>query len=248
MAYAASVDRDVIAWASDLAAKVSCALEGKLTGAYLHGSAALGGFVPGRSDVDLLFVVDGPLNRAARVDVAAVITRFEGCPGSGIEASVLTRDQALLPELGAFEVHVCTGPDAKVVDGRGHTGDDDLVLHAVVVRAAGLALLGPPPVALFGEVEREVVLARMAEELDWGLANASAAYTVLNACRALLWAEEGCVISKVAAGEWVLSRLPRWPEVIQAALADQASHNAADRKPAAAEREFVEAVQRQVGL
>ena len=82
----------------------------------------------------------------------------------------------------------------------------------------------------------------MTDELEWGLANGSGAYAVLNACRALFWAEEGRVVSKVAGGEWALGRLPEWRVVIEAALRDQASASGAQRKPAGAERELVEYV------
>jgi hypothetical protein len=38
-----------------------------LTGAYVHGSAALGGFQPGRSDVDVLLVVADELAEDAQL-------------------------------------------------------------------------------------------------------------------------------------------------------------------------------------
>jgi streptomycin 3"-adenylyltransferase len=211
----------VVAWSRSLAAAVADAAGDRLVGAYLHGSAALGGFVPGRSDVDLLFVAATPLTGSEREAVADAVAALSGCPGSGVECSVLTTAQAADPVRGAFELHVCTGPGAKVVDGRGHQGDDDLVLHALAVRAAGIALKGPPATTVFGEPPREVVLERLAAELRWSLDHASGAYAVLNACRALLWAEEGRVASKVEGGEWALRRLPSSAHVIERALASQ---------------------------
>ena len=37
-----------------------------LIAAYLHGSVSLGGYVPGRSDLDLLLVSEGSMTRAQR--------------------------------------------------------------------------------------------------------------------------------------------------------------------------------------
>ena len=54
----------------------------RLVGTYLHGSAALGGFVPGRSDIDLLVVVDGPVDGPGLGD--ALVAAAEPWPGRGI--------------------------------------------------------------------------------------------------------------------------------------------------------------------
>jgi hypothetical protein len=194
-----------------------------LHAAYLHGSAALGGFVPGKSDVDLLFVTEGELTDAERDAAVAVLRSLPGCPGSGIESSVLTREHARDPAAGGFELHVCTGPGEKVVDGRGHPGDGDLVLHAFVARAAGVTLHGPPAADVLGEPARAVVLDRLRAELVWALEHGSGPYAVLNACRALVWVREGRVVSKVEAGESGLAALPRHAATIAAALAAQVS-------------------------
>jgi streptomycin 3"-adenylyltransferase len=201
---------------------------------------ALGGFVPGRSDVDILFVVESELQAGEKTGLAEVLAAFPGNPGSGIEASALTRAQALDPERGLFELHVSTGPGARAVDGGGHAGDEDLVLHSIVVRAAGIALSGPPPTSVFGDVGRPIALQRIAAELEWGLGNASEAYSVLNACRGLLFAEEAEVASKLRGGEWGLSRFPERGTLIQRALDTQASHRDGAVSPDA--REFVQSV------
>ena len=212
---------DPEAWAQALTRAVGALLKARLSGAYLHGSGALGGFVPGRSDIDLLLVVDRPLAGPAARALAATLTCVPACPGSGLECSVLTREQAKDPAGGRFELHVCTGVGAKVVEGRGHAGDPDLVLHSVVVRAAGVTLAGPPPVEVFGTVSDHIVLSRLGDELAWALDNAPTAYGVLNACRAGLWVEERRVASKIDGGEWGLRRYPSWEAVINQALDDQ---------------------------
>jgi streptomycin 3"-adenylyltransferase len=235
-----TAEAGTIAWADNLAEEVASAVPDHLVGAYVHGSAALGGFVAGRSDVDLLFVVARPLSNAEKARAAEVLATFPGSPGSGIECSFLTREQAADPERGRFELHLSTGPGAKVVDGSGHPGDEDLVLHSVVARAAGVALIGPPAATLFGEVPRPIVLQRIAAELGWGLEHGSEAYAVLNACRGLLFAEHGSVASKLHGGEWGLARFPRRAALIRHALDAQAGHDEA--AIGADAREFVKSV------
>ena len=61
----------------------------------------------------------------------------------------------------------------------------------------------------------------LAEELRWGLENGTFAYAVLNACRALRFAREGVICSKIAGGEWALGTLPQHGIAIGAAVAEQ---------------------------
>jgi hypothetical protein len=82
----------------------------------------------------------------------------------------------------------------------------DLVMHYLVTRRAGLALVGPPADQAFGEVPRGRVLPYLGQELAWGLDHADAKYAVLYACRALAYAVDSKVLSKVAGGRWALGR------------------------------------------
>jgi hypothetical protein len=115
----------------------------QLTGAYLHGSAVLGGFDARRSDVDVIAVCAGPLTAAQQAGVASALQRLP-CPARGLELSVVTLSVARCPMASpAFELHLTTGDtDAKVVDGHCAGGDPDLVPHLAVCRQAG-RLLGP---------------------------------------------------------------------------------------------------------
>ena len=59
-------DADVAAWVSGTVKSLCGELVADFVGAYLHGSLAAGSFYRPKSDVDLLFVVRGPLPSAAR--------------------------------------------------------------------------------------------------------------------------------------------------------------------------------------
>ena len=89
--------------------------------------------------------------------------------------------------------------DRKVVDGHGHPGDLDLVLHFAVCHALGY---GP-----FAEVPPSLVLTQVADELGWAAEHNPSEYAVLNACRAWRYAVDGALVSKVDGGRWAERRL-----------------------------------------
>ena len=195
-----------------------------LLAAYLHGSAVLGGWTATRSDVDLLFVLEDSAVPADLAAIGATLSDAGPCPGRGLEASAVTAGQAARPaspwpfiwharSAGAGTVQVSAAP--------GDGGDPDLLMHYAAVRAAGLAVLGPPPAAVIGPVPRPVILGYLADELGWGLANAPECYAVLNACRAQVFLADGQIVSKVAGGRAVLARGSAPADLVRRSLDQQ---------------------------
>lgn len=219
----------VLAYTGRLADLVAAACDGRLRATYLHGSAALGGWIPGRSDVDLLFIIaDGvgdpaapPLTAVAQVLSAA----GADCPGRDLECSVVTAGQAQRPRSPwPFVLHVVAGPDsatAKVVPGNPLSGDRDLLMHYAVCRSAGWPVSGPPPRDLVGAIPRSLALGHLADEMDWGLEYAPEAYSVLNACRALIFLADDAIVSKIAGAEAALHRGLGPPDLVRRALRQQ---------------------------
>src|SRR5688500_14680340 len=159
---------DVVAYGRRIVDALDAAVAGALDGVYLHGSAALGGFVPGHSDVDVLAVVRGPVDQRLVADAVHSAAAAGRCPGRGLEMSVITAATARSLGDCPFELHVTTEPGGpRTVLGRDHPGDPDLVLHAAVCRRHGVALAGPHPRRVFGPVARGRVLAALADELRW---------------------------------------------------------------------------------
>ena len=238
-------------YVEDVATEVHAALETSLVGVYLHGSAVLGGFDTRRSDVDIVVVSGGAVPRATRAAVAESLGEDAlPCPARGLELSVVTHAAALAPSAHPpFELHVATAPgDSKVVDGDGVGGDPDLVLHFAVCRAAGrLVGAGTSPREAFAPVPRALVLAQLATELAWGVANAPDEYAVLNACRAWRFVADGAIVSKISGGEWALSQLEEHEHerTIVTALARQRCIVAPTFDQASVSR-FVETVQQRV--
>jgi hypothetical protein len=233
----------VAAYARALTGQLIGVSGGLLQAAYLHGSAALGGWVPGRSDVDMLFVVQDGVSSAALTRMGEVLCEGAGgCPGRELECSAVTVAQARQPAPPwPFVLHATAGPGTPgrtVRPGSPSVGDPDLLMHYAVCRAAGWPVCGPPPQDLIGVVPRPAVLDYLAGELGWGIGHAPEAYAVLNACRALIYLTDHKIVSKITGGETVLSRGTGPADVIERALAQQRGREP-DQPPASDAVSFV---------
>ncbi|MGH3098353.1 MAG: aminoglycoside adenylyltransferase domain-containing protein [Streptosporangiales bacterium] len=211
-------------YVTNVAALLAGVLGASYVGAYLHGSAVLGDFDPRRSDIDVLAVCEEPTRAEVVGDIAAALNEESlPCPAAGLEFSLVTRYVAAGPTARPpFELHLTTAPgDAKVVFGRGHPGDTDLVLHLAVCRQAGrLVGSGAEPASVFAPVPRPLVFGQLTAELRWAVERSKAEYTVLNACRAWLFASGGVFVSKLDGGRWALRHADTlYGALIRAAMA-----------------------------
>jgi streptomycin 3"-adenylyltransferase len=233
----------VLAYAAALTEELIRMSNGQVCAAYLHGSAALGGWLPS-SDVDILFIATDDISSGALDLVArSLADSHSACPGRGLECSVVSRSAAA----GArppwpYLLHVVTGSaepaGSRTILGADSPGDTDLLMHYAVCRAAGWPVSGPPPRELIGPVARQHIRAYMADELRWGLEHATEAYAVLNSCRALIYLADGRIVSKVAGGEAALRRGLGPAGLIQRTLAQQQGR-AAEQQPGAEAAAFV---------
>jgi Aminoglycoside adenylyltransferase, C-terminal domain/Nucleotidyltransferase domain len=188
---------------------LSAVLGDRHRGTYLHGSAVLGGFTPGRSDVDLLVVVREPVRREVLLALAAVVSVDRiPCPGVGLELDALAAAVAKRPQRPCpFLLSMTSGTSREtLVLGADHGPGGDPLMHIAVVRMAGVAVSGAAPAAVFGEVPRQWLLAEFADELDWAVANAPPAYQALNAARAWRYAVDGVICSKLEGAAWAAGR------------------------------------------
>jgi Domain of unknown function (DUF4111) len=236
----------VLAYARAVTARLEGASDGLLRAAYLHGSAALGGWVPGHSDVDMLLVAENDIGAEA---VDRLGQELHGsaaeCPGRDLECSVVTVAQAERPgPPWPYLLHVVAGPGqpGKTVRPASEAqGDPDLLMHYAVCRAAGWPVRGPEAAELIGTVPRRDVLDYLAGELGWGIEHGPESYAVLNACRALIYLTRGKIVSKIAGGEAALGSAAGPTDVIQRALRQQ--RGAAPSQPPAPDAiAFVRAV------
>ncbi len=205
------------AYVGELVERLRGLLGSDLAGAYLIGSLALGGYQPGRSDIDVAAVSRRELERDEKEAVVAAC-RHEAlpCPARKLELVVYARELA-----PAFEVNLNTGAGEPL-----HAGFDPalepsfwFVLDLAIARASSVVLVGPPASELLPVAPHGELVAAAREALAWFLENDPAADNlVLTACRTRRFLDEGVWSSKTDAGEWAVRRLPD-PDVARAALA-----------------------------
>jgi hypothetical protein len=187
-----------------------------LVGVYLGGSLALGGFDERRSDIDVAAVGHGALSDATK-DAIVGSLRHESlaCPARGLELVAYTAAAVRTPSAEpAYELNLNTGRAmpfhvSYAPGDDGGEGEHWYAIDRAILRERGRVLLGPPAAEVFAAMPRAVMLRLLAESIRWheeaGIARGDDA--VLNACRALRYAEEGHWWSKQAAGEWAVERL-----------------------------------------
>jgi hypothetical protein len=222
---------DALAYADTLAHASSRALGDALAAVILHGSLTLGDYLPGRSDIDLLLIVNDPLTDSHLAGLARVVGQQRPRGRVRVDIRVVTRSAAGAPSpLPTMEAYLrIKGPKRRVhLEGRDR-GERDLAVEFSVCRAHGRSLFGAPPSELIGRVpDRWVLDAGDAQLADWRAIGDDPPYaqlTVLSACRVWRFADERRHSSKDAAGLWALRRCPRL-EVVRDALHQRHSNPA----------------------
>ncbi len=175
----------------------------ELVGVYLAGSGALGGYVHGRSDVDVAVVERTPLSRETKEALVTAL-RHEAlpCPARGLELVVYAHGSAD-PELnlnsgGRMPFHVTFEP--------GTDSPHWFVIDRAILGARGMTLLGPPPREAFPPPSENDVLEALATGLRWYRERPEEPRddAVLNAVRARAYLERGAWLSKAEAVELLL--------------------------------------------
>lgn len=201
----------------------------ELLGLYLFGSLAVGGFVPGRSDIDLLAVVDSDVDEARlekleRLHAAYAAEHPEWL--ERVEVGYVSRAALLTlaeePE-GTIAV-ISPGEPLNI-----KPVEWDWVLNWHGASTHDEVVSGPPPLELGPRVPAEAVRRAVTEQLhawpqyarrpELAYVPAAQGYTVVTVCRALYALETGEQATKEAAAEWAAARYPDWAGFIRDALA-----------------------------
>ena len=213
---------DAGAFADEVADVLASVLTDEFVGAYFVGSIALGGYVTGESDLDIVAVCRGPVDEDAKQAVVERLLRATSdCPARGLEFTLYRVEVASsLPEQADFEVNVNGGPG---MPRSVHLSSDDqprfwYVLDRAVAHRHGIAISGPPAREVFTEVPRRLLLEVMGESMRWHRQNEKATlYSVLNASRAWRFAADDVLGSKLEGAQWARRRWPT-PSLIDAAV------------------------------
>ncbi len=209
-------------------------LKDNLAGIYLHGSAVMGCYNPKKSDLDLIVVVNEPIqDDVKRRFLDMVVELNEKGPAKGIEMSVVTKS-ACKPFAypTPFELHFSvmhTGwykdnPEDYIQKMKG--SDKDLAAHFTIIGKRGKCLYGLPVEEVFAPVPKadymDSIWEDIAEAPEDILDNTM--YITLNLARVLAYKKDGQIFSKKEGGEWALKNVPaEYHPLIKAAMSEYAT-------------------------
>ncbi|KIL53444.1 hypothetical protein KP77_04200 [Jeotgalibacillus alimentarius] len=205
---------------STLQNKISNILQNNLTGIYIHGSIAMGGFNPNHSDVDLLVVTEEPISLETKRELAGFFLMQSNRSSFPIEISFLNTGQLKswshpcpfdfhYSEFWSerYEQDLSEGTDEYLNDRVSH--DPDLAAHITILNHRGLCLYGRPIHQVFPEVPADDYLSSIMNDVRdcFEQIEEDPVYCILNILRVYWYIQSGVISSKQEAGEWGVSGL-----------------------------------------
>jgi predicted nucleotidyltransferase len=179
----------------------------------LHGSLSSGGFRPGRSDIDMLAVIDGGLADPQATALERLVRQADTGGAVGIDLHVVTSEVAGAPTRApSLELHVgrYDGSSIELEVERRVAASPDLLAELSMARADGRALQGAAPREVIAPVPADWIVDRGRHWLlTWRSLTddaENAAFMVLTACRIWRFARESVHCPKAQAAQWALDR------------------------------------------
>jgi predicted nucleotidyltransferase len=203
--------------AEQVIALVRDVLGDEVIGAYLHGSAVVGGLRPG-SDIDLLVVTRRP---SALDEKRALIARLLPISGRGdptgrsrsIELTIVVQSDVRpwrYPPPMDFQYGDWWRAEFERGELPWKSPNPDLALGLEMVLQANCPLFGPPPAQVFGPIPpadfRRAMLDGIPDLLAW--LEGDEANVVLTFARIWTTLATGLIRSKDAAADWAMPLLP----------------------------------------
>ncbi len=201
-------------------------------GMYLHGSLALGGFTPTRSNINIVVVVQRPMNLEVKRTSIALLLRISKMP-CPIDIYFLV-EQDIFPfqhplpydfhynemERDRYQQDLRSGTWKHWNDGGEH--EPDLTIILTILHSYGICLEGESITKALPHVPEQEFRATLVEKVQ--IAQEHPLHDpisfVLNACRTLAYLHKGVILSKDAGGVWGLATLPeQYYPLIQQLLA-----------------------------
>jgi hypothetical protein len=195
-----------------------------LVGLYVYGSLVTGDFDKGRSDIDLLAVVDSDIEDET-------FDRLDRMHARIVEDHPAWEDRievAYVPATALWNFRTRTAQIAVISPGEPFhrkAAGRDYLLNWYTVREVGATLCGPPPDTLIPEISRSEFVEVAREHAEWwkeqvhGMRTPGAqSYAVLTMCRALYTHTNRRQASKKQAALWARTYLSQWAPLIQQRL------------------------------
>ena len=207
-------------------------LEENFVGFYLHGSLALGGFNPARSDVNIVAVTKQEMDREVKRTLVSLLLRLSKmpCPVSIhflAQQDIFPFQHPLPYDLYFNETLREQAQQAMRNDAWTHWNDTveydpNLTIILTVLRLYGVCLSGEPPTKTLPVVPEHVFRDALVSNVQ--IAQQHPLHDpisfVLNACRVAAYLREHTILSKDAGGVWGLASLPgQYHPLIQQLLA-----------------------------
>ena len=193
-------------------------LGGDLVGAYLHGSAVLGGLRP-PSDLDVLAVVKRRTTVDEKWRLVDALLRLSAPPATSpalrpVELTIVVHDDVRpwrYPPMRDFQY----GDWLRSAFERGELGgadrqrDPDLAVLLAIARRGDAAIVGPPPADVLDPVPQRDVIAAMVEAIESLLEDldSDTRNVVLTLARIWHTTATGEITTKDRAADWALPRL-----------------------------------------
>lgn len=211
----ANASNDIKVFVIQLTEKLQELIGENSVGFYLHGSLAIGGFNPSRSDIDILAVTKKALSLQDKIAFTELFLTYSKNPFP-IEISFMNRGQ--LENWGyppAYDYHFSEYWRERYEECREkwllvENVDADLAAHITIVIHKGICLSGEPIEAVFPAIPTIHYTSAIIQDFKDCLNNIELApvYSILNMLRVYRFLKEGTICSKLEAGHWGANCLP----------------------------------------
>lgn len=206
---------------SVLLSKIKFVMEEQLVGIYLHGSLAMGGFNPAKSDIDLIIVTEFPLSIPTKRKLAQLFLTYSKRPFP-VEISFLNLFQLQHWKFPTpfdfhysefwrkrYEEELMKGTSSYLSDKE--RKDSDLAAHLMILNHRGICLWGKSIPEVIPSIPKSDYLSSILVDYKECLENflSKPIYCVLNLLRIYWYLLEGKISSKLEAGHWGAATLPK---------------------------------------
>lgn len=209
-----------------LVEKMHAVLGKNLTGLYLHGSLALGGFQDHSSDIDLIGITEEPMAKGDAEKLTMILLAYSAHPFP-VEISFLNKNQLTdWVHPSRFDFHFSEQWrnyfESQVSEFNAfifqNMKDEDLAAHLKVINHRGICLLGKPINEVFPLIPDRHYVSSILGDFRSCLENIERepVYCTLNMLRVYRYLRDYQISSKLEAGKWAQDHLPEvYKETIQ---------------------------------